>query len=59
MENTYERADLAYELGSVIVMIDLVVGYSAIQSLAKWSRDNDVLLHLHWAGNSTYARQKN
>ena len=59
MEDIYERADLAYELGSVIVMIDLVVGYSAIQSLAKWSRDNDVLLHLHRAGNSTYARQKN
>ena len=59
MEDIYERADLAYELGSVIVMIDLVIGYSAIQSMAKWSRDHDVLLHLHRAGNSTYARQKN
>merc|ERR1711920_903144 len=58
VEDIYERADLACELGSVVVMIDLVVGYSAIQSLAKWSRDNDVLLHLHRAGNSTYARQK-
>merc|ERR1711933_348570 len=58
VEDIYERAGLAYELGSVIVMIDLVVGYSAIQSLAKWSRDHDVLLHLHRAGNSTYARQK-
>ena len=58
MEDIYERANFACELGSVIVMIDLVVGYSAIQSLAKWSRDNDVLLHLHRAGNSTYARQK-
>merc|ERR1711920_1098566 len=58
VEDIYERARLAYELGSVIVMIDLVVGYSAIQSMAKWSRDNDVLLHLHRAGNSTYARQK-
>merc|ERR1711920_1221189 len=38
VEDIYERARLAYELGSVIVMIDLVVGYSAIQSMAKWSR---------------------
>ena len=58
-EDIYERSNLAYELGSVIVMIDLVIGYSAIQSMAKWSRDNDVLLHLHRAGNSTYSRQKN
>merc|ERR1712014_27653 len=58
VEDIYERANLAYELGSVIVMIDLVIGYSAIQSMARWSRDNDVLLHLHRAGNSTYARQK-
>ena len=58
MEDIYERSYLAHDLGSVIVMIDLVVGYSAIQSMAKWSRDNDVLLHLHRAGNSTYSRQK-
>merc|ERR1712048_376761 len=58
VEDIYERSYLARDLGSVIVMIDLVVGYSAIQSMAKWSRDNDVLLHLHRAGNSTYSRQK-
>ena len=40
-------------------MIDLVIGYSAIQSTAKWSRDYDTILHLHWAGNATYARRKN
>merc|ERR1712137_1538394 len=57
-EDIYERSSLACELGSVIVMIDLVIGYSAIQSMARWSRDNDVLLHLHRAGNSTYSRQK-
>ena len=28
----YERAEFAKELGSVIVMIDLVIGYTAIQS---------------------------
>jgi ribulose-bisphosphate carboxylase large chain len=59
MEDMYERAEFAKELGSVIVMIDLVIGYTAIQSMAKWARRNDVILHLHRAGNSTYARQKN
>ena len=38
MEDMYERAEFAKELGSVIVMIDLTVGYTAIQSMAKWAR---------------------
>jgi ribulose-bisphosphate carboxylase large chain len=59
MEDMYERAEFAKELGSIIVMIDLVVGYTAIQSMAKWARKNDMILHLHRAGNSAYARQKN
>jgi ribulose-bisphosphate carboxylase large chain len=59
MEDMYERAEFAKELGSVIVMVDLVVGYTAIQSMAKWARNNDMILHLHRAGNSTYSRQKN
>lgn len=59
MEQMYERAGFAKELGSVVVMIDLVIGYTAIQSMSKWSRDNDVILHLHRAGHSTYTRQKN
>jgi ribulose-bisphosphate carboxylase large chain len=58
MEDMYERAELAKELGSVIVMIDLVIGYTAIQSMAKWARRNDMILHLHRAGHSTYTRQK-
>ena len=58
MEEMYERAELAKELGSAIVMIDLVIGYTAIQSMSKWARDNDVILHLHRAGHSTYTRQK-
>ncbi len=58
MEDMYERAEFARELGSVIVMIDLVVGYTAIQSMARWARDNDMILHLHRAGHSTYTRQK-
>src|SRR5512132_470481 len=59
MEAMYERAEFAKELGSVIVMIDLVIGYTAIQSMAKWARRNDMILHLHRAGHSTYTRQKN
>jgi ribulose-bisphosphate carboxylase large chain len=58
MEDMYERADFAKEIGSLIVMIDLTVGYTAIQSMAKWARRNGVLLHLHRAGHSTYTRQK-
>jgi ribulose-bisphosphate carboxylase large chain len=42
----------------VIVMIDLTIGYTAIQSMAKWARKNGVILHLHRAGHGTYTRQK-
>ena len=59
MEQMYERAEFAKIIGSVIIMIDLVIGYTAIQSMAIWARKNDMILHLHRAGNSTYARQKN
>jgi len=58
MEDMYERADFARELGSVIVMIDLTIGYTAIQSMSKWARRNGVILHLHRAGHSTFTRQK-
>ncbi|MGW0228487.1 form I ribulose bisphosphate carboxylase large subunit [Actinopolymorpha singaporensis] len=58
MEDMYERAEFARDLGSVIVMIDLTVGYTAIQSMANWARRNGMLLHLHRAGHSTYTRQK-
>ncbi|MGA9366115.1 MAG: form I ribulose bisphosphate carboxylase large subunit [Steroidobacteraceae bacterium] len=59
MEDMYERAEFAKELGSVIVMIDLVIGYTAIQSMSRWARRNDMILHLHRAGHATYPRQKN
>jgi len=59
MDEMIERADFAKSLGSIIVMIDLVIGYTAIQTMAKWCRANDMILHLHRAGNSTYSRQKN
>ncbi len=58
MEAMYERAEFAKELGSVIVMIDLTVGYAAMQSMAKWARRSGVLLHLHRAGHATFTRQK-
>lgn len=58
MEEMYERADFAKQLGSCIVMIDLTIGYTAIQSMAKWARKHGVILHLHRAGHSTYTRQK-
>ncbi|MGH3533545.1 MAG: form I ribulose bisphosphate carboxylase large subunit [Pseudonocardiaceae bacterium] len=57
MEDMYERAAFAKEIGSVIVMIDLTVGYTAIQSMAKWARANGCILHLHRAGHGTYTRQ--
>lgn len=58
VEEMYERAEFAKELGSVVIMIDLTIGYSAMQSMAHWARRNGVLLHLHRAGHSTYTRQK-
>jgi ribulose-bisphosphate carboxylase large chain len=58
MEDIYERAEFARELGSVIVMLDLVVGWSAIQSMARWAREHDMIVHMHRAGHSTYTRQK-
>src|SRR6184192_371648 len=58
MEDMYERAEFAKQLGSIIVMIDLVVGWTAIQSMSKWARKNGLILHLHRAGHGTYTRQK-
>ncbi|MGA0543378.1 form I ribulose bisphosphate carboxylase large subunit [Neotabrizicola sp. VNH66] len=59
MEEMYRRAEFAKSLGSVIVMIDLIIGYTAIQSISEWCRQNDMILHLHRAGHGTYTRQKN
>ncbi|KFI25956.1 ribulose-bisphosphate carboxylase large subunit [Haematobacter massiliensis] len=58
MEEMYRRAEFAKSLGSVIVMIDLIIGYTAIQSISEWCRQNDMILHLHRAGHGTYTRQK-
>merc|ERR1712230_46368 len=37
MEDMYERSNLCAEIGSVITMIDLVIGYTAIQTMGKWA----------------------
>src|SRR3954449_11401500 len=58
MEDMYERAEFAKEIGSVIIMMDLTVGYTAMQSMSKWARRNGMILHLHRAGHGTYTRQK-
>ena len=59
MEEMYKRAEFAKEIGSVIVMIDLTVGFTAMTSMSNWARKNGCILHLHRAGYATYARQKN
>src|SRR3569832_1341682 len=59
MEEMYERAEIAKSLATEIDMIDLVIVYTANQSMAKWARKIDMILHLLRAGNSIYSRQKN
>jgi ribulose-bisphosphate carboxylase large chain len=59
MEDMYERAEFAKEIGSVIIMQDLTVGYTAMASMSNWARKNGMILHLHRAGYATWARQKN
>ena len=58
MEELYKRAEFARELGSCIVMVDLIIGWTAIQSISNWCRANDMILHMHRAGHGTYTRQK-
>ncbi|CAN5312582.1 form I ribulose bisphosphate carboxylase large subunit [soil metagenome] len=58
MEDMYERAEFARDIGSVIIMIDLTIGWTAMQSMSNWARRNGMLLHLHRASHSTYTRQK-
>ena len=57
MEEMYERAEFAKEIGSVIVMIDLTIGFTAMQSMSHWARRNGVLLHLHRAGHDLHAAE--
>jgi len=55
----YERAEFAKDLARSVIMVDLVVGWSTIQSMSNWCRKNDMILHMHRAGHGTYTRQKN
>ena len=59
MEQVYERLEYAKEIGSVIVMVDLTMGYTALQSVSKWCHKNGMILHLHRASHATFTRQKN
>jgi ribulose-bisphosphate carboxylase large chain len=58
MEEVYKRAEFAKEIGSVIIMADLTMGYTALQSLSNWCHDNGMILHLHRASHATFTRQK-
>src|SRR4249920_3589133 len=58
MEEMYERAQFAKEIGSIIIMMDLTIGFTAMTSMSRWARANGMLLHLHRAGHGTYTRQK-
>ena len=40
-------------------MMNLTVGYTAMQSMAKWARANGMIFDLHRAGHATSTRQKN
>jgi len=56
MEDMYERAEFAKEIGSIIIMQDLTIGYTAMASMSKWARRNGMLLHLHRAGPERVAQ---
>jgi ribulose-bisphosphate carboxylase large chain len=58
VEDMYERAEFAKELGSIIIMMDLTVGFTGMTSMSHWARKNGLILHLHRAGHATYTRQK-
>src|SRR5438045_7351350 len=58
MEDMCERAEFAKEIGSIVIMMDLTVGYTAMSSMSRWARKKGMLLHLHRAGHGTYTRQK-
>lgn len=57
MEDIYERAEFAKEIGAKIIMSDyLTVGWAAHTSLSKWCRRNGVLLHVHRAMHAVVDR---
>nr|prf carboxylase/oxygenase,RBP [Synechococcus elongatus PCC 6301] len=59
-EEMMKRAEFAKELGMPIIMHDfLTAGFTANTTLAKWCRDNGVLLHIHRAMHAVIDRQRN
>ena len=56
-EQMMERAEFAKELGMPIIMHDfLTAGFTANTSLAKWCRQNGMLLHIHRAMHAVIDR---
>ncbi|PSO56447.1 MAG: ribulose-bisphosphate carboxylase large subunit [Cyanobacteria bacterium QH_8_48_120] len=59
-EEMMKRAEYAKELEMPIIMHDyLTGGFTANTTLAKWCRDNGMLLHIHRAMHAVIDRQKN
>lgn len=60
MEEIYERAEFAKEIGTPIIMSDyLTVGWAAHTSLSRWCRKNGMLLHVHRAMHAVMDRNPN
>lgn len=60
VEEMFQRAEFAKELGSPIIMSDyLTMGWAAHNSLSKWCRDNGLLLHVHRAMHAVIDRNPN
>jgi ribulose-bisphosphate carboxylase large chain len=60
VEDMFQRAEFAKELGSPIIMSDyLTMGWAAHNSLSKWCRDNGMLLHVHRAMHAVMDRNPN
>jgi ribulose-bisphosphate carboxylase large chain len=58
-EQMLERAEVARELGSPIIMHDFLVGgFAAHQTLSRWCRRNGMLLHVHRAMHAVIDRQR-
>ena len=57
VEDMFERAEFAKELGMRIIMHDfLTAGFTANTSLANWCRRNGMLLHIHRAMHAVLDR---
>jgi len=57
VEDMFERAEFAKELGMPIIMHDfLTAGFTANTSLANWCRRNGMLLHIHRAMHAVLDR---